>query len=837
MDADILSKLEKTPYPASTITTDGENLRVFTKNETAFVPPVRTPALSHRQSFAICIPTNRYVLKKRRNFKRIMQLASDSENTLLLFMCSGQAKKEHIALLASDFPNLKWIAVDGSFSQVSPLFTTNNSPLSHGTERDLAQKRNFALRLAKLMGWESIFLLDDDIAITARQLQKTRALLAEKNVSIVGFNARSFPDNSVAVHVHRWIHGSVDSFLGGGALAIKTNTPFVSFFPRIYNEDWIFMLMYRLIGQGDIVWADSVQQRPYNPYKLVTRAISEEAGDIIGESLAKLIHVLDSTEKRFRTIRQLTTALRRYANEDFWNMEINNRLDYLHRLNEGLQKKRFHPYRTYQIKRSLKHSVERTLGMDGHAAITGERLAAWINAWCEDIEQWNAALVSEPEHETLAGALSSLSISSKNVLIAPAGYQLVSTAMLPTKIKPTPPKELRYDGPTSRQRSPAILENLALAKAVEEYLQDKALSIKKTASSADALRFDRPTHWITAIKPDFTVSMMVACGEPTAAIYKSVLDIISWSKNAGPLQLLVWVYSDSNHVSFTQLEMYRNRLIAQLLNSIQGTHIQVRSSILTDTSHIQDVINQSLDIISFAYWKQQIKAKHSIYVVNSRNELLRLGSFCQFMHREQVLPRYSLKYYLNKHAASHSHPSDIPKEHDIVALEISRRRLTQTPRQSHTSTKATETMLRHMNRARLAWTQLDELAYSITYHHITGEDSLEHPKKIICVPIEFRQTPTRDLSFLLSQPPDDNTAYFIVIYGESTDTWNELDAYHNEVLGHITAQYPNVILFSTSYRLVPKETARQFRFRIKAIASYAHWLQNHDTIPVIKVVK
>ncbi len=125
------------------------------------------------------------------------------------------------------------------------------------------------------MKWESIFFLDDDVAITSFQLDKAYNLLQTRDVSIVGFNARHFPDNSVAMHIHRWLHDSIDSFLGTGAMAVKTNSPFVSFFPHIYNEDWLFLLIYRLLGEGNIIWAGTIKQKPYNPYKYASRATSE----------------------------------------------------------------------------------------------------------------------------------------------------------------------------------------------------------------------------------------------------------------------------------------------------------------------------------------------------------------------------------------------------------------------------------------------------------------------------------------------------------------------------------------------------------------------------------
>ncbi len=60
-----------------------------------------------------------------------------------------------------------------------------------------------------------------------------------------------------------------------------------SFFPKIYNEDWLFMLPH--VIDNTICSFGSIQQLPYDPFANPCKAAFEEFGDIIAEGLYTLL--------------------------------------------------------------------------------------------------------------------------------------------------------------------------------------------------------------------------------------------------------------------------------------------------------------------------------------------------------------------------------------------------------------------------------------------------------------------------------------------------------------------------------------------------------------------
>ncbi len=72
--------------------------------------------------------------------------------------------------------------------------------------RDLSTKRNLGLVLARMLGWQRLMFLDDDIYdVTEEDVDALAAGLSDHSVSVL--IPEDYPDNSVACHAHR---------LGGG---------------------------------------------------------------------------------------------------------------------------------------------------------------------------------------------------------------------------------------------------------------------------------------------------------------------------------------------------------------------------------------------------------------------------------------------------------------------------------------------------------------------------------------------------------------------------------------------------------------------------------------------
>ena len=123
--------------------------------------------------------------------------------------------------------------------------------------------------------------LDDDIEVSDHAgLLSAAALLGRFDV--VGMHNVGYPDNSVVCHALREVGGEQGTFIGGGGMLVAPHRSF-SFFPKIYNEDWFYLLgPHRLSTVGR---SGSMVQQPYDPFATPARAINEEFGDCLAEGL------------------------------------------------------------------------------------------------------------------------------------------------------------------------------------------------------------------------------------------------------------------------------------------------------------------------------------------------------------------------------------------------------------------------------------------------------------------------------------------------------------------------------------------------------------------------
>jgi hypothetical protein len=179
------------------------------------------------------------------------------------------------------------IDVDDTARLNLPDFATSalvkGTPFHRAT--DLSAKRNTGLLLSRLMGWQRVVFLDDDIVVGGHKEVAAAAALLD-DYDAVGMHIGGYPDNSVVCHAHRLTGGDQDSFVGGGALAVET-TRRPSFFPNVYNEDWFYLLgetsLRRLAVTG------MVTQRAYNPFDRPVRARDQELGDVLAEGVYWLL--------------------------------------------------------------------------------------------------------------------------------------------------------------------------------------------------------------------------------------------------------------------------------------------------------------------------------------------------------------------------------------------------------------------------------------------------------------------------------------------------------------------------------------------------------------------
>jgi len=232
---------------------------------------------------AVIVPTARNASM----MKEAIRLASKLNSTLIV-LCSGYSAAPAVAGMARK-AGVKIVVVDvNEFPDgVLPSFETCEVLAGTKLKRrtDTSAKRNLGLLLAKLIGWEQVIFLDDDITVPeSLHLRDAAGLTGE--YAGVGLTIGGYPDNSVVCHAYREAGGRQDMFVGGGALAIGTKAQ-ISFFPNIYNEDWFFLL-----GDDGLQPTTSTGraiQKAYDPYATDVRARREEFGDCLAEGLFWLL--------------------------------------------------------------------------------------------------------------------------------------------------------------------------------------------------------------------------------------------------------------------------------------------------------------------------------------------------------------------------------------------------------------------------------------------------------------------------------------------------------------------------------------------------------------------
>ena len=231
---------------------------------------------------AVVVPAARPV----ESLRTAMRLASGI-GCVLVVLCSRMVKADQVPALAAEMDAFV-VAVDmDDVKNALPVFETSKVVAGSRYERstDLSFKRNLALVLARIAGWERVLLLDDDIeGVDPSDVGAAAGLL--ESFDAVGLENMGYPDNSVVCHVSREVGFKQDQFVGAGGLVIAPGK-MKSFFPDIYNEDWLFLL-------GGARWlrvaeTGKMYQREFNPFADPERARSEELGDCLAEGLYWLL--------------------------------------------------------------------------------------------------------------------------------------------------------------------------------------------------------------------------------------------------------------------------------------------------------------------------------------------------------------------------------------------------------------------------------------------------------------------------------------------------------------------------------------------------------------------
>jgi hypothetical protein len=285
---------------------------------------------------------------------------------------------------------------------------------------DLSTKRNLGLILARMLGWQRIFFLGDDIRdINPADVHSTVSMLG--SYPTAGIRVTDYPDNSVVCHAHRVTGGMQDVFVTGAALAVdcRQNS---GFFPDIYNEDWLFFYdaaSAERLGSS----RREVTQLRYNPFADPRRAAWQEFGDVLAEGLYAMLDFGIGLD---------------HATSEYWSYFIDARRRFFDAI------VRRSDTASPEIREQLLRSVE--AARECSAEISPGLFERYIWLWRQDLRDWEQRLARIRQMPSLDAALRALdlaqSANGRAANLAPRPRSSTATQESPTKPFDAPD---RYD--------------------------------------------------------------------------------------------------------------------------------------------------------------------------------------------------------------------------------------------------------------------------------------------------------------------------------------------------------------------------------------------------------
>ncbi|WP_300611536.1 hypothetical protein [Trebonia sp.] len=356
------------------------------------IGPAQTPSTAAQDGVApdaIIVPASR----PAENLQTAIGLA-EAANCHLVLLCSFQAHTSDVRdrLAERSFHRATVIQIPAHYRHAYFEFRTtywvDNGParvVCAARYSDLSIKRNIGLVLARMLGWQRVLFLDDDIRkVSAAALAGTVSLLGAPGrrgvpYRTAGMTINGFPDNSVVCHARRCVGEDQDVFVTGSVLAVDSSAPF-GFFPDIYNEDWLFF--YHDAAEGRLASSDfQAEQVAYNPFADPRRAAAQEFGDVIAEGLYALLHSKLGVES---------------ADHEYWRMFLADRnrvLDEIVRRLPGL------PQGREDMEKAINGAREK---LD---EIRPDMCAGYLKAWQSDLERWEVRLAKLPRADSVRDAV------------------------------------------------------------------------------------------------------------------------------------------------------------------------------------------------------------------------------------------------------------------------------------------------------------------------------------------------------------------------------------------------------------------------------------------------
>jgi hypothetical protein len=341
---------------------------------------------------AIIVPAAR----PAENLETAVKLAKET-GARLIVLCSFRTHADEVRDLLADhqLPDSavveiprdggEWIL--GEFETTRWVHDGPGKSVCAARTSDLSMKRNTGLLLARMLGWERIFFIDDDIrAVSADAVLSTVSLLGASGhgYRTAGMKVEVYPDNSVVCHARREVGKYQDVFVSGAVLAVDCRVPF-DFFPDLYNEDWLFF--YRHLADGRLATPGALaRQEPYDPFADPRRAAGQEFGDVIAEGMYALLHSGRGIEA---------------AVEEYWKRFLDDRNRVLDDITKRLQTGR--------------PELQAEVSADIHKAIEAARQVLWditaimcvdyVAAWKRDWGRWGKLLANLKAASSIADAL------------------------------------------------------------------------------------------------------------------------------------------------------------------------------------------------------------------------------------------------------------------------------------------------------------------------------------------------------------------------------------------------------------------------------------------------
>jgi hypothetical protein len=270
---------------------------------------------------------------------------------------------------------------------------------------DLSMKRNIGLVLARMLGWQRIFFLDDDIRdITYPDLQSTVNMLG--SFSAAGLWVTDFPDNSIVCHANRMTEGSQDVFVSGAALAVDCDAD-IGFFPDIYNEDWLFFFddaSIRRLANSCL----KATQLYYYPFSNASRAAWQEFGDVLAEGLYALLHLDLRVE---------------HATREYWAYFLEARRNFLEAI--VTRSHNAHPNIRDEMLQSVQQALKCLL------TIKPDLCERYVRLWRQDLVDWKRRVTGIPVMPSIEAALTELRL-------APTTPANSTSRVLPRRDEATP---------------------------------------------------------------------------------------------------------------------------------------------------------------------------------------------------------------------------------------------------------------------------------------------------------------------------------------------------------------------------------------------------------------